>query len=155
MAILNIVKDGDEILRKTCKPVSVITERTIRLLDDMADTLHKAEGVGLAAPQVGVLRRIVIIEVEEGNLIELINPVIIASEGKQNEIEGCLSVPGKWGITDRPEKVTVRALDRNGKEFELTGEGLLARAICHEIDHLDGKLFYDKAVRMLSPEELE
>jgi peptide deformylase len=155
MAILNIIKDGDETLRRVCKPVSVITGRTLRLLDDMADTLHKADGVGLAAPQVGVLRRIVIIEVEEGELIELINPVIIKAEGKQNEVEGCLSVPGKWGVTDRPAKVTVRALDRNGTEFELEGEGLLARAICHETDHLDGKLFYDKAVRMLSPDELE
>ena len=127
MAILNIIKDGDETLRKVCKPVSVITGRTLRLLDDMADTLHKADGVGLAAPQVGVLRRIVIIEVEEGELIELINPVIIKAEGKQNEVEGCLSVPGKWGVTDRPAKVTVRALDRNGTEFELEGEGLLAR----------------------------
>ncbi len=154
MAILNIIKDGDETLRRVCKPVSVITGRTLRLLDDMADTLHKADGVGLAAPQVGVLRRIVIIEVEEGELIELINPVIIKAEGKQNEVEGCLSVPGKWGVTDRPAKVTVRALDRNGTEFELEGEGLLARAIGHETDHLDGKLFYDKAVRMLSQDEI-
>lgn len=154
MAIISIVKDGDEVLRKKCRPVSEITPRVIRLLDDMIDTLHDSGGVGLAAPQVGVLRRIAIVEVEPGELIELINPVIVSKKGKQQELEGCLSVPGKWGITKRPYEVTVKALDRNGEEFMVTGEDLLARALCHEIDHLDGTLFYDKAVRMLTNEEL-
>lgn len=154
MAIISIVKDGDEVLRKKCRPVAEITPRVIRLLDDMIDTLHDSGGVGLAAPQVGVLRRIAIVEVESGELIELINPVIVSKKGKQQELEGCLSVPGKWGITKRPYEVTVKALDRNGEEFMVTGEDLLARALCHEIDHLDGTLFYDKAVRMLTNEEL-
>lgn len=155
MAVLNIVKDGDEILRKKCRPVAEITPRIIRLLDDMKSTLHKANGVGLAAPQVGVLRRIAIVECEPGELIELINPEIIGQEGEQEEIEGCLSVPERWGITKRPAKVKVKATDRNGNTFTVEGEGLLARALCHEIDHLDGIIFYDKAVRMLSKEEIE
>ena len=155
MATLNIVKDGDETLRKKCRPVKEINPHILRLLDDMKTTLHKANGVGLAAPQVGVLRRIAIVEVEEGQLIELINPEILSEEGEQEEIEGCLSVPGKWGITHRPMKVKVRATNRNGDTFEVEGEGLLARALCHEIDHLDGVIFYDKAVRMLSKEEIE
>ncbi len=155
MAVLNIVKDGDEILRKKCRPVVQFNERTKRLLDDMKDTLHKANGVGLAAPQVGVLRRICIIECEPGELIELINPEIIEQSGEQEEVEGCLSVPGRWGITHRPMKVKVRAFDRDGNSFEVEGEGLLARAICHETDHLDGVIFYDKAVRMLSKDEIE
>ncbi|MBR3991438.1 MAG: peptide deformylase [Clostridia bacterium] len=154
MAILNIVKEGDPILRKECRPVGEITPRIIRLLDDMRETLIDANGAGLAAPQVGVLRRIAIVE-NDGQFIELINPEIIAREGVQNEIEGCLSVPDVWRITERPEKVTVRATDRNGKEFTATGEGLLARAFCHEIDHLSGKLFTDEAVRILSPEEVK
>lgn len=149
MAYLNIVKDGDEVLRKVCHPVEKITPRINRLLDDMWQTLHRANGVGLAAPQVGVLRRVVIIEVEEGERIELINPVITETSGRQTEQEGCLSVPGKWGITDRPMKVTVEALDRKGNKVTYTGEGLLARAFCHELDHLEGKLFYDNAIEML------
>ena len=155
MAILNILKDGDETLRRQCRPVEKITPRITRLLDDMKATLHKANGVGLAAPQVGVLRRICIVECEPGELIELINPEIIGMSGEQEEIEGCLSVPGRWGITKRPAKVTVRATDRRGNSFTVDGEGLLARALCHEIDHLDGVIFYDKCVRMLSPEEIE
>ena len=111
----------------------------------MAETMHDANGVGLAAPQVGILRRIVVIEVEEGNLIELINPKIIAYAGEQDGTEGCLSVPGKWGMVKRPMHVTVRATNRHGEEFELTGSELLARAICHELDHLDGKLYIDVA----------
>lgn len=155
MAIISIVKDGDEVLRKKCRPVTEITPRVLRLLDDMIDTLHDSGGVGLAAPQVGVLRRIALVEVEPGELIELINPVIVSKKGKQEELEGCLSVPGKWGITKRPYEVTVKALDRNGDEFMVTGEDLLARALCHEIDHLDGTLFYDKALRILTNEELK
>lgn len=154
MAIMTIVKDTDEILRKKCRPVTEITPRIIQLLDDMADTLHDSGGVGLAAPQVGVLRRICIIEVEPGELIELINPVITEKKGSQQEIEGCLSAPGKWGYTKRPATVKVKALDRNGEEFSLEADELLARAVCHETDHLDGILFYDNAVRMLSREEM-
>lgn len=145
MAKLKIVKEGDDVLRKKCRPVDEITPKIIRLLDDMAETMHDAQGVGLAAPQVGILRRIVVIEVEEGNLIELINPKIIAYAGEQDGTEGCLSVPGKWGMVKRPMHVTVRATNRYGKEFELTGSELLARAICHELDHLDGKLYIDIA----------
>jgi peptide deformylase len=145
MAKLKIVKVGDDVLRKKCRPVEEITPKIITLLDDMADTMREANGVGLAAPQVGILRRIVVIEVEEGNLIELINPKIIAYAGEQDGTEGCLSVPGKWGMVKRPMHVTVRATNRNGEEFELTGSELLARAICHELDHLDGKLYIDVA----------
>ena len=155
MAVLNIIKDGDELLRKTSRPVTEITPRIIRLLDDMKDTLHKANGVGLAAPQVGVLRRIAIVECEPGELIELINPEIIEQSGEQEEVEGCLSVPERWGITKRPAKVKVKATDRHGNTFTVEGEGLLARALCHETDHLDGIIFYDKAVRMLTKDEIE
>ncbi len=156
MAYLNIVKEGDEVLRKRSRPVTEITPRILRLLDDMKETLHQANGVGLAAPQVGVLRRIALVETEEGDLVELINPEIIErSEEHQEELEGCLSVPGRWGITDRPMRVKVRATDRYGKTFEVEGEGLKARAFCHEIDHLDGVLFTDNALRILTPEEVE
>ena len=154
MAKLNIVKEGDDILRKVCRPIIEITPRIITLLDDMIETLHEAEGVGLAAPQVGVLRRICIVEVEPGELYEMINPEIIAEEGEQEELEGCLSVPGRWGITHRPKTVTVKATDRHGIEYTVTGSDLLARAFCHEIDHLDGKLFIDNA-RMLTEKEVE
>ena len=145
MAKLKIVKVGDDVLRKKCRPVDEITPKILTLLDDMAETMRAANGVGLAAPQVGILRRIVVIEVEEGNLIELINPKIIAYAGEQDGTEGCLSVPGKWGTVKRPMHVTVRATNRFGEEFELTGSELLARAICHELDHLDGKLYIDIA----------
>ena len=145
MAKLKIVKVGDDVLRKKCRPVEEITPKIIRLLDDMTQTMRDANGVGLAAPQVGILRRIVVIEVEEGNVIELINPKIIAYAGEQVGNEGCLSVPGKWGTVSRPMHVTVRATNRHGEEFELTGSELLARAICHELDHLDGKLYIDIA----------
>ena len=155
MAKLNILKDGDPALRKICRPVETVTPRIRTLLDDMVETMRAANGVGLAAPQVGVLRRVVVIECEEGKVIELINPRIIARAGKQEEAEGCLSVPGRWGITDRPRHVTVRALDRYGKEFDISGSDLLARAFCHELDHLDGILFTDKVLRMLAPDEVE
>ena len=147
MAKLNIVKIGDEILRKPCRPVEKITPRILTLLDDMLETMRDANGCGLAAPQVGVLRRICVIEVEEGHPIELINPKIIAYSGEQEAEEGCLSIPGRWGYTKRPMHVTVRALDRDGNSFDVTGSDLLARAFCHEIDHLDGKLFIDCMVR--------
>ncbi len=155
MAKLNIVKQGDDTLRKVCRPVDKITPRMLQLLDDMADTMRAADGVGLAAPQVGVLRRIVVIEVEEGQLIELINPEIISRSGTNEGLEGCLSIPGKWGIVKRPMKVKVRALNRYGKLVEYEGEDLLARCFCHELDHLDGRLYCDVADRMLTKEELE
>lgn len=155
MAILNIRKENDEILRKKSRPVEEITPKITTLLDDMVETMRAAEGVGLAAPQVGILRRIVVMECEPGDVIELINPVITSRSGTQNEIEGCLSIPGKSGITERPMEVTVEALDRNGDLIEYTGDGLLARCFCHEIDHLDGVLYTDRAIRMLTPEEIK
>ena len=143
--VRKILKLGDETLRKNSKPMQKFDLRLWLLLRDMADTMYKAEGVGLAAPQVGILRRVVVIDVQDGKgLIELVNPEIIATEGEQAGAEGCLSVPGRQGYVVRPEKVTVRAQDRKGKPFELTGEGLLARALCHEIDHLDGIMYVDK-----------
>ena len=153
MAKLKIVKEGDSVLRKVCRPVDKITPRIITLIDDMVETMRAANGAGLAAPQVGVLRRIVVIETEEGQLLELINPKIVAYAGEQEEVEGCLSIPGKWGITHRPKHVTVRALNRDGEEIEVTGSDLLARAFCHELDHLDGKLYIDNVVRMLEEDE--
>ena len=145
MAKLKIVKIGDSTLRKVCRPVDKITPRILTLLDDMVETMRGANGCGLAAPQVGVLRRIVVVETEPGEVIELINPKIIAFSGEQREEEGCLSVPGRAGITTRPMHVTVRALNRHGETVDYTGSGLLARAFCHELDHLDGKLFIDHA----------
>ena len=153
MAKLKIVKFGDPMLRKVSRPVDEITPRIITLLDDMIETMRDADGCGLAAVQVGVLRRIAVIEVEEGNVIELINPKIIAYAGEQNESEGCLSNPGEYGITKRPKAVTVRAMNRYGEEFEVSGSDLLARAICHECDHLDGKLYTDVQIRKLTDED--
>ncbi len=149
MAYLNILKEGDPLLRKVSRPVEQITPRILQLLDDMTETMRRAGGCGLAAPQVGVLRRVVVIEVEEGNVLELINPRIVAYSGEQCEQEGCLSLPGKWGKTRRPAAVVVRALNREGQEVEYRGQELLARAFCHEIDHLDGKLFTDVLVGQL------
>jgi peptide deformylase len=147
MAKLKIVKIGDPVLRSVCRPVEKITPRTIQLLDDMIETMRAADGVGLAAPQVGVLRRIVVIETPDEGLIELINPKIIAYAGEQRSEEGCLSIPGKYGLTVRPMYVTVRALNRKGETIEINGSGLLAKAFCHEIDHLDGKLYIDCAIK--------
>ena len=145
MAKLKILKVGDDTLRKVCRPVDKITPRILTLLDDMIDTMHAADGVGLAAPQVGVLRRVVVIETPDEGLFELINPKIIAYSGEQESEEGCLSVPGRYGITKRPMHVTVRAMNRRGETVDYTGSGLLAKAFCHEIDHLDGKLYIDIA----------
>ena len=153
MAKLQIRKVGDEALRKVCRPVDAITPRVLTLLDDMVETMRAANGVGLAAPQVGILRRIVVIEVEPGEVIELINPKIIAYSGEQDGQEGCLSVPGRWGMVKRPMHVTVRALNRKGEEFEITGHELLARCFCHELDHLDGCLYIDKAYAMDEDDE--
>lgn len=146
MAVRNIRKTGDEILRKKSKKVDVIDERIVTLLDDMAETMYKEEGVGLAAPQVGILRRAVVIDVGEG-IIKLINPEIISFSGEQCEAEGCLSIPNVHGEVKRPLSVIVRALNEKGEKVEVSGTGLKAVALCHEIDHLDGILFTDKVIR--------
>ena len=145
MAIRKIVTLGDDVLRKQCKPQTKFDERLWTLLDDMAETMYKADGVGLAAPQVGILKRVVVIDVGDG-LVELINPEIIEAEGAVVGVEGCLSVPGKRGTVERPERVVVRAQDREGREFEFDAEGLFAVCICHELDHLDGIVYVDKMI---------
>ena len=157
MAILNILNEDKNIqeLRKKSRPVEKINRRITTLLDDMYETLQKAEGIGLAAPQVGVLRRVVIIEIADGELIEMINPEIIYKDGEQEEIEGCLSSPGKYAQIIRPMTVSVKYTDRNGENHEKEGKELLARAFCHEIDHLDGILCFDKALRILTKEEVD
>ena len=155
MAKLQIVKEGDPILRKKSRPITEIDDRIKELAADMLETMRSANGCGLAAVQVGKLRRLVIVEVEQNKPYILINPEIIKREGKQQEAEGCLSIPGRWGITDRPMTVTVRATGLDGKEFTVTGTDLAARAFCHEIDHLDGILFTDNVIRMLDPDEVE
>lgn len=144
MAIRNIVKIGDDVLRKKCRPVEVFDAKLHALLDDMADTMHAAEGVGLAAPQVGILRRVFIIETDETGLVECINPEILETVGKQTGEEGCLSVPGRSGIVERPAVVKFKAFNRNGESFQMVVKKLAARAICHENDHLDGGLYVDK-----------
>lgn len=145
MALRNIVKIGDPILNKKSRRVEKFDERLSMLIDDMLETLYKENGVGLAAVQVGILKRVVVVDIGEGPM-ELVNPEITFSEGEQREQEGCLSLPGKWGTTVRPMKVQVKAQDRNGKWQVFTGEGLKARAFCHEIDHLDGILFTSHVV---------
>lgn len=145
MAIRNIRISTDEVLRKTCKPIREITPNLLTLLDDMADTMYEANGVGLAAPQVGILKRAVVIDIGEG-LVELLNPVILETSGSQIDEEGCLSVPGKSAPVERPYYVKAKAMDREGNEFIIEGEELMARALCHEIDHLDGILYIDKAL---------
>ncbi len=154
MAIRNIVKEGDPVLSKKCRPVEKFDSRLWELIDDMAETMALADGVGLAAPQVGVLRRVVVIDVGEG-LIELVNPKIIMKAGNQEESEGCLSCPGEYGITKRPMFVKVKAQDRYGNDVTYDGKGLLARAFCHEIDHLDGILFKERTIKMLDPQEIK
>ncbi len=156
MAKRNIVKNGDDVLRKKCRDVTVFDDKLWALLDDMYETMQEANGVGLAAPQVGILRKAVVIDVgDENGKIELINPVIVSMKGKQRDLEGCLSVPDLWGYVVRPEKVKVKALNRLGKEFEIEGEGLLARALCHEVDHLSGVMFIDKAEELVTGDQLE
>ena len=149
MALRDIVKEGEPVLRQKCFEVTLFNERLGVTLDDMIETMRAADGVGLAAPQVGVLRRVVVIETPDEGLIELINPKIIAYSGEQTGEEGCLSVPGRAGIVTRPMHVTVRALNRHGETVDYTGSELLARAFCHELDHLDGKLYIDVASEML------
>ena len=146
MALRQIVKIGEPVLRKKSKVVKEINDRLIDLLDDMADTMYEADGVGLAAPQVGILKRVVVVDIGDG-LIELINPEIIEAEGEYLDNEGCLSVPGESGDVLRPYRVKVRALNRFGETIEIEGEELLARAFCHEIDHLEGILYVDKVVK--------
>ena len=161
MALRNILTEEDSALRKKSRPVTKFDRHLHILLEDMADTLNEANGVGLAAPQVGILRKAVIVletnvaEDEEPYIIELINPEIISTEGEQTGSEGCLSVPGEYGLVSRPEKVRVRAQDRDGNFFEVEGTGLTARCFCHEIDHLSGILFTDIAERMLTDEEVD
>lgn len=154
MAIRQIVLEGDAVLRKQARAVTQFDEKLWVLLDDMAETMKKADGVGLAAPQVGILRQVVVIDVGEGP-IELVNPEIIKASGKQVGHEGCLSCPGVLGLVTRPMKVKVRAMDRHGKPFELEGEELLARAICHETDHLKGILFKDLAEQLVNEDDYE
>lgn len=143
MAIRNIVKLGDDVLRKVCRTQMTFDERLATTLDDMAETMYKAEGVGLAAPQIGILRRYCVVDVGDG-LIELVNPVIESVSGEQTGEEGCLSIPNRYESVTRPMNVTVRAQDRKGNSFTITAEGFKARALCHEIDHLDGILYIDK-----------
>ena len=143
MAVRQIRIMGDDILTKKCKPVKEMTGRTMELIEDMFETMYEANGCGLAAPQVGVLKQIVTIDVDDGNQYVLINPEIIAQDGSQTGYEGCLSLPGKSGIVTRPNYVKVKALDENMEPFELEGEGLLARAICHEVAHLEGQMYVE------------
>ena len=156
MAIRKILTLGDETLRKHCKPQEKFDKRLATLLKDMADTMYKAEGVGLAAPQVGILRRIAVVDVTEDHsgLLEMVNPEIIEREGEQTGREGCLSVPGRQGVVTRPMKIKARFQDRNGDTYEIETEGFEARAICHELDHLDGTLYIDVMDRELTEEEI-
>ena len=147
MAIRQVVQVGDEVLRQKCLPVEVFDEKLHELLDDMRDTVTKEDGAGLAAPQIGVLRRIAVVVVEEG-YFELINPVIVSQKGEQTGWEGCLSVRGKQGVVSRPMKVKIIYYDRNGEKQSLQAKGFFAKAICHELDHLDGVLYIDKATHI-------
>ena len=155
MALRKIVEQGDPCLNKVCRPVTEFNGRLHELLDDLVETLADANGAGLAAPQVGVLRRVcVVMDEDSAEYLELVNPEIVAQSGEQTGLEGCLSVPGKWGIVTRPQRVRVRAQDRDGNWFEVEGEDLTARAFCHEIEHLDGHLYTEHIDHFLSDEEL-
>jgi len=155
MAIREILFEGDPALNKVCHPVTKFDGRLADLLDDMKETLAKANGLGLAAPQIGILRRAVIVVNAEGEMMELVNPEIIAQDGEQDGLEGCLSVPGKWGYVKRPMWAKVRAQDRNGEWFEVEGTGVVARCFCHELAHLDGHLYSELADRLYTSEELD
>lgn len=155
MAKRTIIVEGDPVLNKVCHPVTKFDDKLADLLDDMADTLREANGVGLAAPQVGILRQAVLVINGEDELLELINPEIISQEGEQEGLEGCLSVPGIYGNVKRPMRVRVRAQDRHGNTFEVEDEGLTARCFCHEIDHLSGHLFKERADELYTAEELD
>ena len=155
MALRNIVTVGDPVLTKKCRPVVKFDDRLAQLIDDMKETMRNANGVGLAAPQVGVLRRLVVVDVGD-EIVELVNPELVSeSEEQQTGVEGCLSLPGEYGVVTRPMYVTVRAQDRSGDWYEYDGEELVARCFCHEIDHLDGHMYTEIAEKMLTPEELE
>ena len=155
MALRKIVEQGEECLTKVCRPVTEFNPRLHALIDDLIETLSDANGAGLAAPQVGVLRRVcIVLDEDSEEYIELVNPEIVAVSGEQTGLEGCLSVPGKWGIVTRPNVVRVRAQDRFGRHFEVEGEGLTARAFCHEIEHLDGHLYTEHIDHFFSDEEL-
>lgn len=155
MALRKILTQGDSALKKVCRPVEKFDRRLHILLDDMKETLVDSGGVGLAAPQVGILRRVVVVEDAQEQIIELVNPEIIHQEGEQDGFEGCLSVPGMYGKVIRPNLVTVRAQDRDGNVFEVSGEGIVARCFCHETEHLDGHLFVEHTDRLYTLEELE
>ena len=155
MALRKIVLQGDECLTKVCRPVTDSNSRLHTLLDDMTDTLLDSGGVGLAAPQVGILRRVCVVLNEDDEVIELVNPEIIFTDGEQTGLEGCLSIPGKYGVVTRPEVVRVRAQDRNGDFFEVEDSDLTARCFCHEIEHLDGHLFIEHTDRLMTEEELQ
>ena len=156
MAIRNVVLEGDPVLTKKCRPVEVFDAKLAQLIDDMIETMHLKKGAGLAAPQVGILKRVVVIQVDlDGEIFELVNPEIIESFGVQEGVEGCLSCPGEFGVTRRPMKVKVKAQDRFGNEHFYEGEALLAKAFCHELDHLDGILFKTHVIRMLDENEFE
>ena len=155
MALRNIVTVGDPVLTKKCRPVVKFDDRLAQLIDDMKETMRNANGVGLAAPQVGVLRRLVVVDVGD-EIVELVNPELVSeSEEQQTGVVGCLSLPGEYGVVTRPMYVTVRAQDRSGDWYEYDGEELVARCFCHEIDHLDGHMYTEIAEKMLTPEELE
>jgi peptide deformylase len=154
MALRNVIKKGDPVLNKKSRPVEKFDEKLATLLDDLADTNNACDGAGLAAPQVGILRRVAIVSWEE-DYIELINPELIEATGSLREIEGCLSCPDEWGYVTRPENITIETDDRNGKRHRLTYSGYSARAVLHEMDHLDGILFIDKADEMVNPKEME
>ena len=155
MALREILTQGDPVLTKTCRPVEKFDRKLHDLLDDLKETLSDSGGVGLAAPQIGILRRVVVVEDRDDHMLELVNPVIVSQEGEQNGWEGCLSVPGKYGMVQRPILLTVRAQDRDGNFFEASGEDLVARCFCHELEHLDGHLFVEHTDRLYTVEELD
>lgn len=155
MSLRKILTDEDPVLHKKCHPVTVFDQKLWTLLDDMKETLAESNGVGLAAPQIGILRRVVVVVDDEGEMLELVNPEIIAQDGEQTGFEGCLSVPGRWGVVTRPMYATVRAQDRNGNRYEVDGEELVARCFCHELEHLDGHLFSEHCDKLYTTEELD
>jgi peptide deformylase len=155
MALREILKRGDPVLNKKAHPVTKFDDRLHSLLDDLHETLDDAGGAGLAAPQIGILRAVVLVANNEDEILELINPTILSAEGEQDGLEGCLSIPGYWGFVKRPEKVRLKAQDRNGNWFEVEGTGMAARCYCHELDHLDGKLYTELASRLYTTEEVE
>lgn len=154
MALRKILTEGNPTLNKVCRPVTVFDDRIATLIDDMKETVIHANGVGLAAPQVGVLRRVVVVDLGD-EIVELVNPRILEQEGEQDGLEGCLSVPDRFGLVKRPERVKLEAQDRHGDWFEYEGEGLIARCFCHELEHLDGHLYTERAYRMLTEEDYE